>query len=363
MEAPKSPEAVAVSFHQKFRTASDQVADHSGCVCWSSVRGQPCGGDCGLCHFPADTCGSHLNFLLGGRRRGCGFGDRCKKVHLEQGNVLAAIEPFSRSAAAPTLSSSAVASRTISRTKNSTSGSKKCTVPPHVVVARIKKHSDKSPYIDRFLNSPFLNDFLDDNDLRLLLASTKNRAKEICEAYAAADRVLEIFKDAPSLTIFDICSGKGFLAVFLSFLLPDCKIIMLDADGNMKVPHVNSRPNLSFHQCDIFQKDCARLIERETGEGGKCILVGIHLCGNLTPRLIDLGCSLDCCSGFVVCPCCLKGKLGSDCNCAGKALGGGQNNNYNVLIDTMRAEAVSRGGGTVKVEFDDKMISPKNGFV
>ncbi|GMH55944.1 hypothetical protein TrRE_jg3540 [Triparma retinervis] len=333
--------AAPVGFDRKFRTAAEQVSDLTGYVCWSSLRGQPC--DCGGLrrHFPEGTCGSHLNAVLKGRRRGCGFGDRCNKVHLQREAVMSAIEPFLEK--------------------------KRCTVPPNVILERIKKHADKSPYLQRFISSPFLDDFLNDNDLRLLLASSKNRAKEICEAYAASDRVLEILRGIPEdrkpITIFDVCSGKGFLAALLSFILPSCNIVMLDADGAMKVPHVDSRPNLSFRQIDIFSTECARLVQKETGEGGACILVGVHLCGNLSPRLIDIGSSVDCCEGFVLCPCCLKGKLGSDCNNAGKALGHG--GNYKVLIDTMKAEAERRGGGgtKVKVGFDTDMMSPKNGFI
>lgn len=92
-------------------------------------------------------------------------------------------------------------------------------------------------------------------------------------------------------------------------------------------------------------------------------MVGVHLCGNLSPRLIDLGSSIPCSLGYVLCPCCLKGKLGSDCNDAGKALGHG--GNYVVLVDTMKAEAERRGeeGADVKIEFDGEMMSPKNGFI
>jgi len=139
---------------------------------------------------------------------------------------------------------------------------------------------------------------------------------------------------------------------------------MLDADGSMRVPHVNSRPNLSFHQVDVFSSECTRLIERET-RGGSCVLTGVHLCGSLSPRLIDLGTSLQRCKGFVLCPCCLKGKLGSDCNGKGKVLGG-QRSNYNVLVETMRVEAAKKGGdgrAEVEVRFDLNVMGPKNGFI
>ena len=260
-----------VEFDRKFRAASDQVSDLTCYVCWTSLRGEAC--DCGglLCHFSPDTCGSHLNALLKGRRRGCGFGDRCKKVHLTEEAVMSKVEPFLKTAAPKPQASTAMLSR--AGIPNPNPEKKKCTVPPQVVLERIKKHADKSPYLQRFLSSPFLSDFLNDNDLRLLLASSKNRAKEICEALAASDRVLEILSRIPQargpITVFDVCSGKGFLAAILSFLLPDCSIVMLDADGAMKVPHVNSRPNLSFLQVDIFSTECARLIEREvrTWEG------------------------------------------------------------------------------------------------
>jgi len=200
----------AVNFSQKFRSATEQVGDLSGLVCWEDLRGLACecGGD--LCHFPPNTCGSDLNRTLGGTRRGCGFGDRCSKVHLEETEAMRLICPFLASTA-PSSPSTAV----LSRSKNPPSTSakaKKCTVPPQVVLDRIKKYVDKSPYIERFLQSPFLDEWLADNDLRLLLSNTKNRAKEICEAFAAADRVLDILGQGREScsTVFDVCSGKGF---------------------------------------------------------------------------------------------------------------------------------------------------------
>ena len=45
----------------------------------------------------------------------------------------------------------------------------------------------------------------------------------------------------------------------------------------------------------------------EMGAGaGACVWVGTHLCGSLSPRLIDLFARIDALDGLVLCPCCLR---------------------------------------------------------
>ncbi len=57
---------------------------------------------------------------------------------------------------------------------------------------------------------------------------------------------------------------------------------MLDANGDMNLAHVRARPNLSF------SAEAARRVEEAAGGAETLVLVGVHLCGALSPRLVDL---------------------------------------------------------------------------
>jgi len=83
--------------------------------------------------------------------------------------------------------------------------------------------------------------------------------------------------------------------------------------------HVAALPRLSFTQLDIFSPDAAQTLEAAASGAAVCVAVGTHLCGALSPRLVDLFCSTKRIDALVLVPCCLKGKLGSDVMRAARA--------------------------------------------
>jgi hypothetical protein len=187
--------------------------------------------------------------------------------------------------------------------------------------------------------------------------------------------------------VVDVCSGKGFGATLLSYLLPSARLIMLDANGDMDLGHVQARSNMSFVHVDVFTSACVKAIQRALAEAQRdlddgvdgciasptprkamAVLTGVHLCGALSPRLIDLTFGIDGCRGSVLCPCCLKGKLGGDCVGAARQATDGSTA-YSVLVDTLKAHALSTAtasaevGIEVDVSWDAAVLSPKNAFL
>ena len=92
-------------------------------------------------------------------------------------------------------------------------------------------------------------------------------------------------------------------------------VAALDANGAMDCTHVQMIANLEFHHMDLFGPAAVRIIRDASAfqrrpECSVRILVGMHLCGALSPRIIDLFLGTNA-HGLVVCPCCLKGELGA----------------------------------------------------
>jgi hypothetical protein len=248
-----------------------------------------------------------------------------------------------------------------------------CTVPVEIIRMRLLRFVDLSPYLQRFMEEPFLEEMLNDDRLRQLLSMRKAH-KEITEAYAIANKVLAIAKQLAGVTgsefesttgkgfvVLDVCSGRGVSAVLMSFFLPDARIIMLDADGGMDLSHVSARPNLSFVPFDLFSGDAPSTITGLVG-GDRCIAYGVHLCGALSPRLATLSCRLSCIEALVLCPCCLRGSLGRAVQKEAAKRGGGHAIHYPVLVETM-ADLCRQEFLNLEVVFDASVLSPKNGFI
>ena len=98
----------------------------------------------------------------------------------------------------------------------------------------------------------------------------------------------------------------------------------------------------------------------------------MHLCGALSPRLIDLAFGLDEVDGLVLCPCCVKGGLGGACRRAAKERNVSP---YVVLCETFRrlceeeTRTLRRESGDanektrVIARADEDVLSPVNGFI
>lgn len=78
--------------------------------------------------------------------------------------------------------------------------------------------------------------------------------------------------------------------MLLSYLMPDAAVILLDANGAMEMGHVARRAALRFVQLDLHAADAVGAITDAVAATRPrlTIAIGVHLCGALCPRLIDL---------------------------------------------------------------------------
>ena len=277
---------------------------------------------------------------------------------------------------------------------------------------RFHRKSAESPYLSRFTREPFFEVLLADPRTRRLLSHKKSH-KEVTEAYGTYERVRELLPRldptfdlkpetpetvvtpgetvvTPGPVIFDACSGRGVTACLLSFWFPTAKIVMMDSNGAMDLSHVRALPNRNvvFRHVDLYGASVVEVIRKETNAAGDvfgekkrvAVLAGTHLCGALSPRLIDLCFGLDEVDGMILCPCCIKGQLGGDCMRAAKTRGVSA---YAVLCETfarmcerevglsIRTKEVGVGEvgfdpgtvGSVSVRADPGVCSPVNCFI
>mmetsp|Transcript_6236 Transcript_6236/g.9052 ORF Transcript_6236/g.9052 Transcript_6236/m.9052 type:complete len:414 (+) Transcript_6236:14-1255(+) len=124
-----------------------------------------------------------------------------------------------------------------------------------------------------------------------------------------------------SMTVVDVCCGKGIFSMILSYLFQDdnriSKIVMLDRakiDWNhIKVANesalLEKRPLIdTWEGCNLFDHD--DLIQRLESLPSPLAMIGIHLCKNLSPTCVGLVNTLGNtkCPFLCLAPCCLPRK-------------------------------------------------------
>ena len=136
-------------------------------------------------------------------------------------------------------------------------------------------------------------------------------AKELAEAapvlQQARAAVAALPEGGPPLVILDLCSGFGYLAMFLSELLHEhaarvAKIVLVDirwpphgvppqahhlSDQHLTAPGWPVR--LTTSRCDLkCSSDRRNLARTFLAQGSPAMVLGVHLCGTLSVRAVTL---------------------------------------------------------------------------
>ena len=150
--------------------------------------------------------------------------------------------------------------------------------------------------------------------------------KEISESYSILHAVNECCakledpnSSSPELHLenvflIDLCSGKSLTTALASLLFPNdiCgknHFLAIDKLPVHLVPHCLHGENTAYLSRDImgnaFFEELKQEIHRQTSQGKTAVLVGMHLCGNLSERAIELFHRIKAIKALVLCPCCL----------------------------------------------------------
>ena len=211
-------------------------------------------------------------------------------------------------------------------------------------------------HLRRFASAPFLARLLGERAFDTMLnRKSKQLRKEIIEAYVVIEALESVYSFTegecgvcsgsdfgdgndrnmcdleacasvetaaqPPSAIVDLCCGKGFLSLLLALEHPWLPIVLVDSNPLIKMDHVAALPNLTFMRADIgrreFTDELVLAIESATqalSAGAPLAardrafnvgLVGMHLCGPLSPRAIDIFGQTASFGSLVLVPCCL----------------------------------------------------------
>ena len=191
-----------------------------------------------------------------------------------------------------------------------------------------------SPYVGEFLHSKVCAE-MRENVLFQSWTRKASLVKEIEEATACVkqiERVLKkkkrgvlieeeealsgVYNGGEGLTFVDLCSGKGFLSIALSFAFPNARVEMMDRDESANVEHVEAMKNVTFHRVDVTSEECEKIVEDAANKSKFLFICGVHLCGDLSRVAIRLWRNvrrrMDGQAAIVLSPCCLPQRRRHD---------------------------------------------------
>ena len=112
------------------------------------------------------------------------------------------------------------------------------------------------------------------------------------------------------LVAWDLCCGKSLTSILLKATYPTLRVIAVDRIPAQIMPH--KRPDVAqYHQADLFS-DAFEAHVRETlaaMPGSAGLLCGMHRCGALSTRAIELYARVPGVVAIVLSPCCLPSKV------------------------------------------------------
>ena len=110
--------------------------------------------------------------------------------------------------------------------------------------------------------------------------------------------------------VIDLCCGKAFFGTLVAVLFPSCCVHCVDRQPPTFLPHfalAGLAERIAYVQLDVlsigFVNEVRALIEANGGR--RVIVMGMHLCGILALRAIDLIRQLPRVEALVLAPCCL----------------------------------------------------------
>eukprot|EP00966_Prymnesium_polylepis_P056634 1310282-Prymnesium_polylepis.1 len=213
-------------------------------------------------------------------------------------------------------------------------------------------------HLARFARAPYLQAILDDPACDgMMRRQGKHLRKEITEAFAILQAIESHLGAAHHpACIVDLCSGKGFQALILAHEFPACDVLMVDNNTGIKTEHVNSLPNLRFLRADILSPGFGATLAAQLPDAAKgaSLLVGVHLCGPLSPAAAALYGALPQFALLLLVPCCLDRRTDGVIKERARQLAVEP---FELKVEELRAAMVAHGAWRVAVLRDEAMRS------
>lgn len=133
-------------------------------------------------------------------------------------------------------------------------------------------------------------------------------AKELSETMGIVRAMLCTVDGAKPHHIIDLCCGRGITAAFIGAAFSGWQVTAVDRVAEVALPHFaqGGLNNVRYLQLDLFSDGCLPAIRARTDAVGLPVVVlGMHCCGQLSLKAIDIYEQDPHARAIVLCPCCL----------------------------------------------------------
>ena len=174
----------------------------------------------------------------------------------------------------------------------------------------LKESSCDNVYVQQFIATDACRIIATDPAYHVL-TSKRHLKKEISESWAVLTAVEETMNLDDHVTLVDLCAGSSLTTTIFGLMHPCSKGLAVDRMNDQFVPHFHG--NLSYLQGDIMDDQfMTQHLEERLQHDNAAVLVGMHLCGDLSIRAIELFIQMPQFKAIVLSPCCFpKSKNGN----------------------------------------------------
>eukprot|EP01147_Barroeca_monosierra_P008354 gene8354-894_t len=167
----------------------------------------------------------------------------------------------------------------------------------------------RNPYIDAFERSKAFNVLRSDPRYHTL-ADKHHLRKEITETGAVLKaveaQVVDMGLDVSRLTLVDLCSGKSLTSALFGIEFPHSTVFAVDRLPSSMVPHFDR--NVTYIQANIMLPSFIQELVSVMPPSQPAVLVGMHLCGGLSLRAIEVFTEISLFKGIILSPCCFPSR-------------------------------------------------------
>lgn len=169
----------------------------------------------------------------------------------------------------------------------------------------------ENPYVQEFLATQSYQAILTKPEYHIL-TNKRHLKKEISESWAIL-KALEAATTSP-LQLIDLCAGSSLTTSLFGLMYPKVKGVAVDILSQEFAPHY-VQENISYLQADIKDDSFVETLGKHLGSD-KAMLVGMHLCGDLSIRAIEIFEKLPQIKCIILSPCCFpkhgRSRMDSD---------------------------------------------------
>lgn len=171
------------------------------------------------------------------------------------------------------------------------------------------------------LSLPRLQQFQSSVDLPVYLTD-RMKTKKIDEVSTAVAYIHGVCQTNSITRIIDMGSGQGYLSVSLAFLFPDLQVLAIDGSEAQLAASSAAAAGLGLPEQRIkhmrrYIDSSPALSEEMTAwaDGEKCMLVGLHACGNLSEHMLRYFATVSCITQLGAVGCCYNHIVPRSASC------------------------------------------------